>query len=119
MAHDPYESPVGPFSVAIFSTPDGQKRQAVYYGADERALYEADFSAASEFGYCFQGMWQPVWERQVNHQSNIGGSITTPAGDTYQKGYTDADGNLVTPAPSYYQDAYGVYRQVGNSDIID
>lgn len=119
----PYNSTVGPFSVAIFATSDGAKRTAVYYGADERALYEADFQDAREFGYHFQGMWQPVWDKDYGKQANIGGTFQVSDGQggysNVTKGYHNAAGALVTPTPTYFQDAYGDWRQVGNPDIID
>jgi hypothetical protein len=119
----PYNSFKGPFSVAIFSTSDGIKRTAVYYGADERALYEEDFRAAREYGYHFQGMWQPVWDRDLGKQANIGGIFQVPDGEggynTVNKGYTDAEGVTHTPEPTWFQDAYGDWRMVGNCDIID
>lgn len=119
----PYNSHVGPFSVAIFATADGLKRNAVYYGADERALYEADFQAAREYGYHFQGVWQPVWSDEVGKQANVGGIFQVSDGNggftNVTKGYHDAEGNLVTPAPTWFRDAYGDYRMVGNCDIID
>jgi len=109
--------------VAIFATQDGMKRTSVYYGADERALYEADFQDAREFGYHFQGLWQPVWDKDYGKQANIGGTFQVSDGqggyNTVTKGYTDAAGVTHTPAPTYFEDAYGVWRQVGNPDIID
>jgi hypothetical protein len=119
----PYNSLTGPFSVAIFATADGLKRTAVYYGADERALYEADFIAAREYGYHFQGMWQPVWDRELGKQANIGGTFQVSDGEggytNVSKGYTDSEGQVVNPSATYFEDAYGVWRQVGNPDIID
>jgi len=119
----PYNSFKGPFSVAIFATADGLKRTAVYYGADERALYEADFVAAREYGYHFQGMWQPVWDKDYGKQPSVGGTFQVSDGeggyDNITKAYHDAEGNLVTPSPTWFTDAYGVVRQVGNCDIID
>jgi len=109
--------------VAIFATHDGMKRTAVYYGADERALYEADFEASDEFGYHFQGMWQPIWDKDNGKQPSVGGTFQIPDGaggyEDITKSYHDAEGNPVTPAPTWFTDAYGVVRQVGNPDIID
>lgn len=122
-APTPYNSFKAPFSVAIFATADGMKRNAVYYGADERALYEADFEAAREYGYHFQGIWQPVWSDELGKQPQTGGTFQVSDGDggwtNVTKAYHDAEGNLVTPSPTWFTDAYGVVRQVGNCDIID
>lgn len=85
------DSLITPFSVAIFRDPQGGLVEAFHYGADERDLFLSDVKEAREAGFTVWASWQPVWSDGVNSPQQLSGTFT---------------------------DAYGVTRQVGNSDVI-
>lgn len=111
---DPYFSNKLPYSVAIFETFDRLKRDSFIYGADEWDLYKSDLDAANDInGWTIYGSWQPSWTHVVNQPKHQGQAYAL------NDATSSTPATIVTPGASYYQDAYGDYRQVGNSDIID
>ena len=86
------DSNVTPFSVAIFRDPQGGLIEAFHYGADERDLFLSDVKEARQAGFTVWASWQPVWSDGVNAPQKLEG---------------------------WFRDAYGDYRKVGDSDVID
>ena len=81
-----------PFSVIIVRDPKAGVIESFVYGADERAVFEADLDDAKDAGYSVWGVWQPIFGDSHYKPQQLGG---------------------------YFQDAYGAWRAVGNSDYID